>query len=288
MIRGAVETYMTNYDYFRGRELESEAVKDLPKPYRTSSYTSRMSDYLGQKFGRILNTSPIQFQHLLNSSSGGMYGRLTDTYDAAMDGRLGPEHIPFWRGLALNRHQTRPIGEFYQKKAALDEQAATQKIEKDKVDPEVANELAYFGWVSEVMTALRKDEGKLGKKRTFANEPYITGLARSALGYQEQESNPNPLTAKDLPDGIRETIEHYRQLAVAGAAERLSPRTVFKSDEAYTKQAASIERAEAKFKSLNMNLEEAKQSLIQYWRKTYNATPDPSKFRKLESLFKEE
>ena len=318
LTRGAVETYIANYDYFRGRELENESMKDIPKQYRTSSYTSRMSDYLGKHLGKELNTSPIQFQHLLNSASGGMYGRWTDAYDAALDGRIGPEHFPFVRGVMLDRMQTRPITEFYEKKSELDQLAAKHKIEQeiirreiaeledkrpasekqiaelqkklaanDKGIPEVADKLAHYGWISEVMTALRKGEAKLGKKRSFENEKYITGLARAALGYEEQKSNPNPLTAKDLPDDVRNTIDEYRQLAVVGAAERLSPRSVFKSDEAYEKQKAQIERAEAKFRMLDMTAVEANLSLQKYWEKTYGKQPDPSKYRKLESLFSE-
>lgn len=297
MLRGAVETYIADYDYFRGRELEDESVEKLPKPYRTSSYTSRMSDALGKQFGKATNTSPIQFQHLLNSATGGMYGRLTDTYDAVLDGRVGPEHIPFVRGLLIDRRQTRPIGEFYEKKAELEELAATQKIEQENVSPEVADKLSHFDWISEVMTALRKDEAKLGKKRSFENEKYITGLARAALGYEEQESNPNPLTAQELPEDIRETIDNYRQLAVAGAAERLSPRSVYKSDEAYAERKAQVERAEAKFRALNLSLDEAKRSLLAHWEKTHGSVKDEkgdlkeavrTRLRKLEELFKAE
>lgn len=264
MLRGAVETYVANYDYFRGRELETEWMKDIPKQYRTSSYTSRMSDYLGAKFGKTLNTSPVQFQHLLNSSSGGMYGRFADTFDAFLDGRIGPEHVPFVRGLMLDRRQTRPIGEFYQKKEELKEAAATLKIEgKDSKD--VADKLARFEWISEIMTALRKDEGKVGKKRTFANEQYITGLARAALGYKEQKSNPNPLTAENLPGDVQQTINEYRQMAVAAAAERLGPRSIYKSDESYAKQKTQIARAEARLQMLDMSLDEAKQALRDYY-----------------------
>ena len=284
MLRGAVETYIADYDYFRGRELEDESVEDLPKQYRTSSYTSRMSDYLGKQFGKTLNTSPIQFEHLLNNATGGMYSRLTDTYDAAQDGRLGPEHIPFARGLLIDRQQTRPIGEFYQKKTELEELAATQAIEQEKVSPEVADKLAHFDWISEVMTKLRSDEAKLGKKRTFEHEKYITGLARAALGYKEQESNPNPLTAKDLPEGIREAVDHYRQLAVVGAADRLSPRSVFKSDDAYASQKTQIERAEAKFRMLNLTYDEAKQSLLAYWAKTDGS---PKEMKNGQPVFKD-
>jgi N12 class adenine-specific DNA methylase len=273
-LRGAVEAYVADYDYFRGKDLTPYNMQKLPKEQQITPYTSRVSDTIGQLTGRYMGTSPIQVEHLLNSASGGLYHRMTDMYEAADDGRLGPEHVPFWRGVAINRHQARSVNDFYGALEEADKAGYREKADEGAVSDATTAKLAVMEGHAELMTKLRSLEDRKGKRREYENQPYIVGIARHALGYEELESNPNPLFASDVPEPIAEVMQDYKERAVMQATETLKKQTEYKSEDEYEGQRKSIVRGRAKLESLGLTLDQAKMALEQHWKKQHGSARD--------------
>jgi hypothetical protein len=208
-IRAGVETLIADYDYFRGRTLTPDYLKHQPKELQYTPYTLESSKAIGKVSGPVLNLSPIQVEHMLNGSTGGAYRRLTDTIEATAEGRLGVEHIPFVRGVAMNRHQARSLDDFYTEwnktklKVKLDESRGKPNEEtlasKDRLDD-------YADLMSKIRSLDKRD---LKGRRSFAYEPYLVGLAREALRREPLEANPSPFTDKSVPDDVRDALVKF-------------------------------------------------------------------------------
>jgi hypothetical protein len=212
LTRGIVEAGIANYDYFRGREIEPDYMQSRPKALRYDQYTTEASKLIGRIAGPALGISPLQLEHLLNSATGGMYRRLSDTFDAIHGGRVGPEHIPFVRGLVLNRHQARSLNDFYNAKTDINMQAQMEEAEGG-VTKATARKRATMSRYAELMAEIRLLEkgGEKESKRTFDYQRYLVGLARAAMEYEPLEENPNPLKDKDLPPELAKVIRKYRR-----------------------------------------------------------------------------
>ncbi len=271
LVRGALETYIADYDYFRERDLTPEYMKELPKEQQFTSHTTRASKAIGQVTGRYLQTSPIQLEHLLSSASGGFYRRMADLYDASLDGRLGPEHLPFLRGLVLDRHQSRSVNDFYDKWEQSELAAKREEASSGKVSDATTGKLAVLAGHAELMTAIRNLEQTVGTRRDYAYQPYIVGLARHSLGYEELPSNPNPLTAEDVPQPIADLMKDYTGRVVMQASETLKALKEYEDEEAYQTQYNTVLRGKVKLTSLGLTLEQARKSLLDYWAVRYGS-----------------
>lgn len=256
-VRGAIESYVADYDYFRERSLTPEYMKDLPKEQQITPYTNSVSEALGQVTGKYLNTSPIQLQHLLNSSSGGLYGRMVDTYDAWQEDRLGPEHIPFLRGVVIDRHQARSINDFYTLMKDASISAAREEAAEGTLSDSTVKKLAVIDEFATMMTKIRQIESKVGKRRSFEYQPYITGLARHALGYEELETSPNPLFDRDAPAAIRALAKDYAMRAVNSATGEVTDED----------SRLSALRGRARMEELNLTPQQALELLRDYHRR---------------------
>jgi len=268
LVRGAIETYVADYDYFRGRQLTPEYVKHLPKEQQVTPYTTRASDAIGAVTGRYFGTSPVQAEHLLNSASGGFYHRMADLYDASVDGRLGPEHVPFIRGLVINRHQARSVNEFYEEKEATRIAIHREKAAKGKVSDELVRKQAILDGYAELMTKIRDMEMRAGKRRGYEYQPYIVGLARNALGYKPLENNPNPLVDENAPDAIKGVVKDYSRRVVNQAAAPLKRQSEYKDDEAFEEARKSQLRGRARMELLGLSHDEAQRLLVESYRRT--------------------
>ena len=74
----------TNRDFFRGRELESLGVRNLPTEMRAYSTTSEFAKLVGQG-SAAMGISPIEFEQLVN----GYLGSLGGLFLGGMDSVLG-------------------------------------------------------------------------------------------------------------------------------------------------------------------------------------------------------
>jgi hypothetical protein len=164
-----------------------------------------------------------------------MYRRLADTFDAANEDRLGPEHAPFVRGLALNRHQARSVADFYEERARAERQL---KEEEDvgEITPETQQQIDELNDVAGLMTAVRQAEPKtLNGRRKFEYQPYVVGLAREALGVEPLDDNPSPFNDEDLPEPLKEVLSEFAANKTKRAilAERVPIRKDEQSEDEY-------------------------------------------------------
>jgi hypothetical protein len=190
-----------------------------------------------------------------------------------VDGRLGPEHILFLKGLVIDRHQARSVSYFYDQKEAM-RTAALREAVDGSVSDETIRRQAVLDVHAEMMADLRQLESKVGKRRDYQYQPYIVGLARAGLGYDELEHNPNPLTDKDAPEEIRAVVQQYSILAVNQATEPLKTKTEYKSEEAYEAQRKSRIRGEARFGALQLDYDEARKLLLDHYMDEYGHVTD--------------
>ncbi len=202
-LRAAAETYF-NYDVWRDRPLVPVDLQDEPVEDQYTAYTSSLS----KKLANMLGYSPIKVEHLLGQSTGGMYKSAADRIDFVREGKYGKAILG--RRLSMEpRHQSASVGDFYDKKADAQIEAtrAARKGSDDATNK--AAEAARLKKFSELMTSIRSAEKKSFDKRTFEYEPYIVGLAREALRYSPQESNPSPFDAPDLPAPVKDALGDY-------------------------------------------------------------------------------
>lgn len=232
LVRGGGEALIANYDYFRGRSLVPEYLQHEPKELQYTPYTLETSKAIGKVTGSVLGLSPIQVEHLLNSASGGAYRRLVGSAEAVAKGEAGPEHVPFVRGLVVNRHQGRSIDDFYAKAAETKLAHRVAEVE-GTLTADLRAQNGLFNEYAALMTEIRKVEPRgFGGKRKFEYEPYIVGLARDALGRDPLPDNPNPFHDPDAPAPIKQALLDHavRNVKRAVLSEGL-PTKVRKGDE---------------------------------------------------------
>lgn len=233
-LRAAVETLVADYDYFRDRPLTPDYLKDDPKALQFTPYTLETSKAIGKMTAPAIGLSPIQTEHLLNGSTGGAYRRWADTAEAAFEGRLGPEHVPFMRGLVLNRHQARSLDDFYTEWNRL-KLAAKWEAAKGKVSADATGQKARLDDYASLMSEIRSlDKRDLKGRRKFLYEPYLVGLAREALEREPLESNPTPFTDPKLPDELKAAVVAFAtQKAKSVILSHGMPTKAHQGDESY-------------------------------------------------------
>lgn len=215
-VRGLFEVF-TGYDYFRQREITPGYIKaqNVPTQYQFDNYTAEWSKSLaGNKVAATLGISPIELQHLLNSTTGGAYTRYADMYDALEAGgvdNLTMKNVPVVGRMFPNRHQARSVNDFYSKQREVHEAANRDEIEGRKSGNKA--EFDRLNGYDEMMAAIRKLEPKDYKgRRGYEYQSYIVGLAREALRREPLEANPSPFTAKDLPPAIHAAVKEVATL----------------------------------------------------------------------------
>lgn len=83
VIRPTLEVY-TNYDFFRGREIESARLQNLPKGQRADTTTSSVLQGIGSVTGDTLGLSPVQLEALVRGHLGTLGILSLNTIDTAL------------------------------------------------------------------------------------------------------------------------------------------------------------------------------------------------------------
>ena len=83
VIRPTLEVY-TNYDFFRGREIESGRLQNLPKGQRADTTTSSVLQGIGSVTGDTLGLSPVQLEALVRGHLGTLGILSLNTIDTAL------------------------------------------------------------------------------------------------------------------------------------------------------------------------------------------------------------
>jgi proteasome lid subunit RPN8/RPN11 len=71
LVRPIVE-FQANYDFFRGRAIEDEALKRLPVQLRAKPWTTETAKSWGKHFGEATGISPVMMEHFIRSLGGGL------------------------------------------------------------------------------------------------------------------------------------------------------------------------------------------------------------------------
>jgi hypothetical protein len=197
----------SNYDRFREAPIESQWDARLHPWARYDEHTSLPAKHLGNITGHLLGISPKRIDHLLDSTTGGMYRRLNRTGENLLNGTLGPKDIPVVNAFWMDKDYQQSLGDFYDAKWEAEKDVNTAKKEdRDSADAKAKSKT--FDDYESLMTDLRDAEGEAP---TGENEKYIIGLARAALGRDSLDNFPNPLLTdlKDLEPAARPVVQKY-------------------------------------------------------------------------------
>ena len=267
ILRNAFEVGV-NYDYFRGREIESQYMinkrNPVPKVDRTTAYTTSTADYLGLYGGQYFNLSPVQIEHLAQGYTGGGFARLFGAIESvSMHGKRSPglRDFPGASAYVQNRYQAGSIGDIYdaaedtgmalaiatRNAPAVTDKASYEAYREyyDKNIAQLARKKARVEDGLELMKLIRDAETKTESgQRTFEFEPYINGVAREALDRDRIESALNVYETNDLPMKLQEAIkEHVVRKAKAAIALYGMPTRVAENDSLYEQ---TLDKYEAK------------------------------------------
>ncbi|MEM9354576.1 MAG: LPD38 domain-containing protein [Pseudomonadota bacterium] len=219
---GSVEAFF-GWDTFRQQEITPPWLANKAEELQYDNYTTEASKRLSEWGGNRIGMNPKEFDHLLDSATGGAFRRWADlTESAAADAKqgevrsLGTRNIPFVGRMLPNRHQAASVNDFYdrilevKKLVSRDEHAGKKNTEHMK-------EATKLNSYAELMAAIRMAEPKDFKgRRGYKYQGYLVGLSREALGREPLEANPSPFSEEELPEEITTAIANY----AAGRARR--------------------------------------------------------------------
>lgn len=219
LARATVESFVAEYDYFRERSLRPDYLKDEPAALQYTPYTLESSKAIGKVTGPLLGVSPIQVEHFLSQSTGGAYRRLADSTEAAYQDvtavakgdspeSFGVRHTPLGAFL-MNRHQARSIDDFYTEWERVKLKHRWDESQ-GKLTPDLTAQKNRLDDYGRLMTEIRRaDERDLRGRRKFLYEPYLVGLARSALRREALETNVDPFHDTDLPTPVKAALDKF-------------------------------------------------------------------------------
>jgi hypothetical protein len=116
---------MTNETWYGAPIVTESMARKLPED-QYKSYTTELM----KQIGAILDVSPAQVEYLVNSYTGGLYGRVARTFELGINGPETPSDWPVVGTLIL-REPYRPskkIAEFYERVELLEQKKGSDRI----------------------------------------------------------------------------------------------------------------------------------------------------------------
>lgn len=215
-------------DAIRNKDYNDRPIEQLkdqfgnkPSVLRTNRnvnwFDKQVSRFLYDTLGAEL--SPAKFNHIMNSSLGGLYNRDVRFIDRALHGDLERGDVPFLGSFLYDRKGSQSQQEFYANLMRLKNSAGG-----DRGNPS-HEQLVEFETASiyEAMMSVIRDKDELDRNgnRVGKYDGYLTGLARASLGWGELATKKNPLMDSDLPKDIKDEllkeIREMVQIAYHGA-----------------------------------------------------------------------
>lgn len=206
---GSLLEVMMNYDFFRDAPIVPEGVDELKAGEQYTRYNTALMKVIGQHIG----VSPAKLEHVVNSTTGGLYRRASKTLIDSWwsDDPLSAADIPIVEGFVFRGEYTRSVDEFYDKYEDIKAERSTAKARGRKVSPEDEATFQRLnrirGIISELRAAARERKG--GRDDKFEVERYITGLSRMALEKDEMERYPSPFSSDELPKDVQAVIDDH-------------------------------------------------------------------------------
>jgi hypothetical protein len=258
-MKGAFEI-AANWNFFKQKPVVPFYLEKEPKEYQYDNSTKGLSKIIGNVTADlpIGKMGPMEFEHLMDSSTGNAYSRMLDFYEAAKHDithgtpgdALDMKHLPFLGSFFPNRKQAASIDDFYKEQERLTTEAL-RDVHAGQRNSVNQQRLRAFDDAADLMAAIRLAEGKDYKgRRNYEYTKYIVGLARETMGREPLESNPSPWDEKDLPpviaEAIRDTAEGRAKRGILGNGRLKKPHhpdwTVEQEDDKYfSDRAAAVE-----------------------------------------------
>ncbi|KKL91114.1 hypothetical protein LCGC14_1897930, partial [marine sediment metagenome] len=115
---------LTNFNFFKGREIVPESRQDLPPELQYTRYTTTVS----KEVGKLINVSPAKIDNLINAWTGGLGRYATNILDAILEGtgispkitKPSPElaDVPVLKAFVVRNpfgSQNESVNKFYEK-----------------------------------------------------------------------------------------------------------------------------------------------------------------------------
>lgn len=204
---GMLEAWF-NYNSFRGRQITSDWMSKRKNKYQYDEYTRDSAVFISEHLTQYIGWNPKETQHVLESMTGGAYGRWTETAggvartirDGDVSKHLGWKNVPYVGRILIDRHQSRSRKDFWDEYDGIIAEADAESRESpEKFDSRIRKGL--YADYDALMSAVRKAEPRDDNgRRDFSFVFFEVGLAREAMGREPMEHNPSPFTIprKDL------------------------------------------------------------------------------------------
>lgn len=258
---------LINYDTFRGRPIVDEQGPKLRPEDQAQPYNTELSRWAGA----LLGVSPAKLEHVAEGLTGGLYGRVEKPVEAVLGDRPYTwRDFPVLERFAVRKEYSQTLDEFYAAADAAEADRNSAKLHGGP-DAELATRYERASELGELMGGLRAlKKGKTGKEERFETERYEIGLARWALGKEELERYPNPLTAADAPGPVRKAADEWLGAvlyeASAGRPTRPAGQPVAKYHEKVAAWEARMRNIEPLVGELNLSGEERARALRAYYK----------------------
>lgn len=212
-----------NRSIFFDTPIERVDVSRRPVELRYQEDTDWLMKNLGYVTGKTVGLSPQKLEHLINSTTGGMYRRFSDTAGniATTDFSTGGvlellyEEFPVVKAYTVHKDHVRDTGEFYDKRTEVQERSEKEKLLQGEVTLETQMERntleIYAGLFTDIRKIMRQFPRELRDER-FEYEKFLIGAARNALGKEPLRRYPNPFATSmaDLPKELRDIIRKIK------------------------------------------------------------------------------
>ena len=234
-----------NRSIFFDTPIERADVSRRPVELRYQEDTDWLMRNLGYVTGKTMGLSPQYLEHMINSTTGGMYRRFSDTAGniATTDFSTGGvlellyEEFPVVKAYTVHKDHVRDTGEFYDKRTEVQERSEKEKLLQGEVTLETQMERntleIYAGLFTDIRKIMRQFPRELRDER-FEYEKFLIGAARNALGKEPLRRYPNPFATSmaDLPKELRDIIKKIKA-SQRNKANRPQPEAKYQRHKTY-------------------------------------------------------
>lgn len=209
LLTPAAESYY-NWANFRDAPIVGPGTLEHRRP--EDQYAPHTT-WLAREVGKLFNVSPARFEHFVEGVTGGMYGNIARTFEIL--GHAGTEEFRWtdvpgpMRAYGVRKNYTRSVDDFYGYRQKIQQDAGSDKLHERRNDL-TETENRRLRYTSQLLTELRPlIPDTRDREQRFAIEKYLTGAARFALGREELELYPNPLTDPDAPEELKQVVRRW-------------------------------------------------------------------------------
>lgn len=202
--------YFANYDFFRDRPIENQALRNREPMDRFNASTTLAARAMGKAAGAVVDggASPAMIEHLLDSASGGLFRRMVRPLERLATGEKGTlRDWPFISGITFARDPNGDESRFYDLRERTRQKLASAR-DKNAATPELEEQAHSLERVGEIMEEVRKQTREVrDRDDRFVTERYMIGLARRATGQVDLAKYPDPIKYPATNPIVRKAVD---------------------------------------------------------------------------------